>query len=79
MRPPMQRANLEVQLVRYSQGTSYGLRLPNGSWTDMLGEVQKGVVDTMAADFTPSRERQGDFYFTPPFSLATDVLTVGGS
>lgn len=42
-----------------------GIRLPNGSWTDRLGQIQSGIVDTFPKTWA-YLDRFDDFAFTTP-------------
>src|SRR4051794_28905031 len=48
-----------------SEATSDGARLPNGSWTGKLGEVQSGYVDMFPSTWA-YLDRFDDFAFTTP-------------
>lgn len=39
-------------------------------------QIDRGIVDTAAMDFTPTIERDEDFLFMPPFALDNEVITV---
>lgn len=71
-----QRANIKLKLVPYYDTTPYGGKQPNGSWTGMLGRVERNEVDMFVADFTPSAGRMEDFVFTPPFVVNREAVRV---
>ena len=45
----------------------YGVVEKNGKWNGMMGMLQRGEVDLIAADLTVSLERQQAVDFTVPF------------
>lgn len=50
----------------------YGSRLPNGSWTGLLGSIANGTYDTSLPLFMANRERLKDFDFAD-FSIRLPV------
>ncbi|XP_065311285.1 probable glutamate receptor isoform X4 [Dermacentor albipictus] len=48
-----------------TQGHNYGIRLPNGSWTGMVGALQRGEADAALSVMTLSLERHSVVRFGP--------------
>lgn len=71
----VKRANLELELETLPASISYGARV-NDSWSGFLGYIDSGFVDTVAIDFTPSTDRSDDFFFTPPYFVGNEAVTV---
>lgn len=53
--------------IRLSVDSTYGSPGHNGSWTGMVGEVQKGEADMAAASLTVTPELEDVVAFTDPF------------
>lgn len=48
---------------------NFGWKLPNGTWTGMLGRLAAGEVDIAASDYWKSWDRLQDFEFSFPFDM----------
>ena len=57
-------------MVPSDDGT-FGSESPNGSFTGMLGMVQRGEVEVAASDFYTTEGRARAFDFTVPILSAT--------
>ncbi|XP_062619725.1 ionotropic receptor 25a-like, partial [Saccostrea cucullata] len=54
-------------VIREARDNLYGLALPDGSWTGLIGEVQRGEADLAAAPVSVTAEREQVIDFTNPY------------
>nr|QEI46862.1 ionotropic receptor 8a [Galleria mellonella] len=65
--------NFEYEIVTPKSGT-FGMKLPNGSWDGIVGDLVRGETDLAVAALTMTAEREEVIDFVAPYFEQTGIL-----